>query len=89
MHRAMWVIVLLCTVFQTSSVWAENPPTLLLEWGSYGLAQGQFEGSMGIAVDGHGNVFVAEQRASHRIQKFDGSGRFLKSWGSLGSQALF
>ena len=35
----------------------------------------------GIAVDGAGNVYVADL-GNHRVQKFDSSGTFLTMWGS-------
>ena len=37
----------------------------------------------GLAVDGEGNVFVADS-GNFRIQKFDSDGRFLTQWGSKG-----
>jgi tripartite motif-containing protein 71 len=36
-----------------------------------------------LATDSGGNVYVIDAD-HHRIQKFDGSGRFLTSWGSIG-----
>lgn len=62
---------------------ALNPPAFVLEWGSYGSGEGQFNDPISIAVDGDGNVFVAD-RHNHMIQKFDGDGRFLAAWGSQG-----
>jgi tripartite motif-containing protein 71 len=62
----------------------------ILKWGSEGLENGQFrvqelnsEGPEGIGVDPSGNVFVADS-GNKRVQKFDSSGKFIKSWGSLG-----
>ena len=44
---------------------------------------------MGVAVDGSGNVFIADASSdgsgTNRIQKFDVNGVFLTAWGSLGS----
>ena len=63
------------------------PPTLLAapqfvdKWGSSGPANGQFSGASGIAVDGLGQVYVADTN-NHRIQKFRGDGTFLLAWGS-------
>jgi tripartite motif-containing protein 71 len=37
-----------------------------------------------VATDGSGNVYVADS-SNDRIQKFDASGAFLTTWGSLGS----
>lgn len=41
----------------------------------------QFSSPIGIAVDGSGNVYVADSGNS-RIQKFDSSGSFLTKWGT-------
>ena len=38
----------------------------------------------GVAVDGQGNVYVADS-FNDRIQKFDSSGNYLGQWGSCGS----
>ncbi len=59
---------------------------LLTTWGTRGESDGQFNvnchGCGRIAVDGQGNVYVAD--SSSRIQKFDGNGKFLAKWGSKG-----
>jgi probable HAF family extracellular repeat protein len=44
----------------------------------------QFYYPFGIAVDGNGNVYVADQY-NHRIQKFAEDGSFLLAWGTYGS----
>ncbi|MBZ0270213.1 SMP-30/gluconolactonase/LRE family protein, partial [bacterium] len=56
----------------------------LLSWGSFGTADGQFNGPMGIDLDASGNVYVADF-TNHRVQKFDGGGVFLAKWGTFGS----
>jgi len=43
--------------------------TLLGEWGSLGIAAGQFRIPVGLAVDQAGNVYVADT-FNHRVQKF-------------------
>ena len=43
--------------------------TLLGEWGSLGMAAGQFRIPVGLAVDQAGNVYVADT-LNHRLQKF-------------------
>jgi sugar lactone lactonase YvrE len=52
--------------------------------GITGSGAGQFNGPDGIAVDGSGNVLVADFN-NNRIQKFDNSGTFLSAWGTPGS----
>jgi tripartite motif-containing protein 71 len=48
--------------------------------GSPGTGAGMFNTPMGMAVDGSGNVYVADQ-ANNRIQEFDSSGNFIRMWG--------
>lgn len=57
----------------------------LTRWGSGGSGDGLFNGISGVAVDGIGNVYVADV-SNHRIQKFDGNGAFLTKWGALGTR---
>jgi len=46
-------------------------------WGEPGDGPGQFNTPHSIAVDAHGNVYVAD-RGNRRIQVFDGDGNFLR-----------
>jgi tripartite motif-containing protein 71 len=46
-----------------------NTGTFLTKWGSQGNGDGQFNFPYGVAVDGSGNVFVAEYN-NDRVQKF-------------------
>ncbi|MBF0592498.1 MAG: hypothetical protein HQL02_10470 [Nitrospirae bacterium] len=43
-----------------------------------------FSQPRGVAVDGNGNVYVADT-FNHRIQKFTSDGKFIATWGSQGS----
>jgi len=66
--------------------------TYVTQWGSSGSGNGQFSffdgqfnyAPSGMAVDGSGNVYVADYNNS-RIQKFNSSGTYLTQWGSSGS----
>lgn len=58
--------------------------TFLTKWGSPGSEDGQFDLPLGIAVDGSGNVYVADS-SNDRIQQFTSSGTFVTKWGVLGS----
>jgi uncharacterized protein (TIGR03663 family) len=51
--------------------------------GKPGGARGQFSAPAGLAVDGEGNLYVADS-GNHRIQKFDGDGHFLGVLGTAG-----
>src|SRR5262245_4772913 len=64
--------------------------TFLTTWGSFGSGNGQFNTPEGVATDASGNVYVADRgdarfQGNNRIEKFDASGTFLSTWGSLGS----
>jgi tripartite motif-containing protein 71 len=59
-------------------------PTVVLAWGTFGSAPAQFQSPTGVATDGLGNVYVADQ-SNHRVQKFNRLGSFLLAWGSYGS----
>ena len=45
--------------------------TFLTKWGGQGLTDGKFVAPIGIAVDGAGNVYVADRSGSMNVQKFD------------------
>jgi sugar lactone lactonase YvrE len=51
----------------------------LKSWGDRGKEPGQFNTPHSIATDAAGNVYVAD-RGNHRIQVFDGDGKFLKQF---------
>jgi sugar lactone lactonase YvrE len=66
----------------------EDPPQFILEWGSQGAGDGQFNEPWGlvaggVAVDAMGNVYAAN--IFNRIHKFDSDGNLLMEWGSEGS----
>ena len=50
-----------------------------MRWGGEGEGDGQFKHATGIAVDGSGNVFVADYETK-KIQKFDAKATFITSW---------
>ena len=59
------------------------PPSSGVSWnGSQGA--GAFNSPLQIAVDSCNDVYVADY-SNTRIQEFDGNGRFLTSWGGLGT----
>jgi DNA-binding beta-propeller fold protein YncE len=55
----------------------------ILEWGSRGDKNGEFEGPSGVSVDSSDNVYVIDDTG--RIQKFTEDGTFITSLGSDGS----
>ena len=55
---------------------------LLLSWGSFGSANGQFKNPSGIMID-QKHVFIADT-GNARIQKFDKNGTFVLTWGTYG-----
>lgn len=61
----------------------EPPYRLVASWGGAGIAPGQFQDPIGIAV-AQDQVFVADAR-NHRIQVFNRNGRFLTIIGHAGT----
>jgi len=55
---------------------------LLLSWGGSGTDPGEFNIAHNITCDGDGWVFVAD-RENHRVQVFDGNGRYETQWNNL------
>ena len=49
-------------------------------WGSDGTSAGQFANPTGIAVDGSGDVYVADLK--NRVQRFTSAGSFVLQWGN-------
>ena len=64
---------------------AEYKYEFVRKWGSQGSEDGQFNWPMGVALDGDGNVYVADYQG-HRIQVFNSEGNFLRKWESIGSE---
>ena len=58
--------------------------TFLTKWGSFGNADGRFNGPIGIDTDAIGNVYVADS-GNNRVQKFDSAGNFVLKFGSTGT----
>lgn len=55
---------------------------LLLSWGEPGSSPGQFNIPHNICCDADGWIYVAD-RENHRIQVFDGAGRYETQWNNL------
>lgn len=55
---------------------------LLFSWGGPGTGPGEFNIPHNITCDGDGWVYVAD-RENHRVQVFDGNGRFETQWHNL------
>jgi DNA-binding beta-propeller fold protein YncE len=54
----------------------------LISWGGPGIAPGEFNVPHNLVSDADGQVYVAD-RENHRIQIFDGDGKFLTQWHGL------
>lgn len=57
---------------------------LVLEFGEWGVEDGEVRAPQGIAVDGLGAIYVSDT-LNNRIQKFSPDGAFLTSFGGFGS----
>lgn len=73
---SLLTVLSLCTLFSPSA----SAATAVTAWGSYGTADGQFDPAWGIAADGAGNIYVGENGATARIQKFDANGDFISAF---------
>jgi sugar lactone lactonase YvrE len=66
----------------------DNDTNYLLQWGSAGGGDSQFEfydiTPVGVAVDSSNNVYVTDN-GNNRIQKFDQNGNYLLQWGGSGN----
>jgi len=51
--------------------------------GGMGSGPGEYNEPRSIAMDGRGNIYIADFR-NYRIQKFDSYGRYIASWGEEG-----
>jgi sugar lactone lactonase YvrE len=49
-------------------------------WGAYGTSPGQFQSPGGIAIDNSNNIYVSDDT---RVQVFNSSGTYVRSFGSL------
>lgn len=56
----------------------------VLNWGSEGTSDSQFDNPRGIAVDSEHNIYVVDGRNA-RVQKFSNTGTFITKWGTSGS----
>jgi DNA-binding beta-propeller fold protein YncE len=54
--------------------------------GGAGVAGDNFDRPTDVAWDKAGNIFVSDGYGNSRVAKFDKNGRFLKSWGSRGTE---
>ena len=57
----------------------KNEGAFIKDFGGVGGANGQFRQPYSVAVDGDGNIYVADY-GNDRIQKFSPNGRFLLQW---------
>jgi streptogramin lyase len=61
--------------------------TYLLQWGSFGTGNGQFDSPSFVAVDGVGDVYVTDSN-NNRVQKFNSNGTYLLQWGCYGPAGI-
>jgi len=71
----------------TATAMVAAPTYYFYAFGSEGSGNGQFKGPGGVAVDGSGNIWVADS-GNNRIEKFEAPGKFLASYTTSGTHAL-
>ncbi len=59
-------------------------PVYQSSFGAEGSGNGQFKRPADIAIDAQGNIYVVD-RENNRIEKFDGTGNFIKAFGVEGT----
>src|SRR5688572_788340 len=64
---------------------ASGPPPAPTGPVGTGVQGDEFDRPTDVALDTQGNIFVADGHVNARIAKFDANGRFVTSWGSLGT----
>jgi DNA-binding beta-propeller fold protein YncE len=75
--------IYVCDGYDNARVHKYDPDgKLLLSWGAPGTDPGQFNVPHNVCCDDDGRVYVAD-RENHRVQVFDGEGRFLAQWNNL------
>ncbi len=82
--RFLHWLVLLMGLFSSLSLRAQHQYQYQGQIGSEAFGLVQFHNPSEVAVDGSGNVYVADF-SNNRVQKFDASGQFLLKFGALGS----
>ena len=83
MSPRRWCFAILPLVLATwlpTAVGAQ-PPVYILQWGTSGSGNGQFNDPNSVATDGAGDVYVVD-RNNHRVQKFTSTGAYVTQWGS-------
>jgi hypothetical protein len=64
----------------------ETPPVYSSSFGSFGVGEAQFVSPQDVAVDGSGNLYIANQvSGSPKIKKFNSKGEYLSQFGSGGT----
>ena len=81
---AVLALIAVMTGTASANSLPEDPPELVLTWGSYGTGDGEFNITGDVGVGPNGLVYVADS-GNHRIQVFDTDGNFLFKWGSYGT----
>jgi streptogramin lyase len=86
MHPRVRVISLHLAFCALAAFWpaAVGAQSFILQWGSPGSGDGQFNEPRGVATDAAGNVYVVDS-GNARVQKFTNTGVYLTQWGSPGS----
>ncbi len=62
----------------------EGNYAFVTKWGEVGAGYGQFNYSVGVAVDSLGSVYITDYD-NDRVQKFNNNGGFMTTWGSRGA----
>ncbi len=83
-HLTRFAALLLPLLLLAPGTVVAQVPPYLMQWGSYGSADGQFYTPVGIAVGPTGTVYVVDSNL-RRVQAFTSQGQFICKWGSQGT----
>ncbi|XP_078662200.1 uncharacterized protein LOC144906106 [Branchiostoma floridae x Branchiostoma belcheri] len=72
-------------LFPKGKLWKSAPGRLVTRFGGRGTRTGEFSFPIGVAVDSYGGIFVTDT-GNHRVQVFDGEGRYKFQFGVNGNR---
>ena len=57
-----------------------NDGTYLMQWGTKGVTNGEFQGPSGLSIDSNDNIYVTDKN-NNRVQVFTSDGQYITQFG--------